>query len=116
MVPSHGWEHCRVHTQTPEEFREDVRRSKDALEQVTGEEVVGYLRATFRIVRKTAWAIDVLAELSLLYDSSIYPVRHDRYGIPNAPRSVPGPRACGGHDRRTAPGDMAYVYPWEFDP
>jgi polysaccharide deacetylase family protein (PEP-CTERM system associated) len=72
---------------TPEQFREDVRRSKDALEQVTGEPVLGYRAPTFSVVRQTAWALDVLAELGMAYDSSIYPVRHDRYGVPGAPRA-----------------------------
>jgi polysaccharide deacetylase family protein (PEP-CTERM system associated) len=86
-VASHGWDHRRVHHFTPETFREDVRRSKDALEQVTGEVVLGYRAPTFSIVHQTAWALDVLAECGMLYDSSIYPVRHDRYGIPDAPRA-----------------------------
>jgi polysaccharide deacetylase family protein (PEP-CTERM system associated) len=85
-VASHGWDHQRVHCFTPASFREDVRRSKDTLEQITGEAVRGYRAPTFSIVRQTAWAIEVLAELGLLYDSSIYPVRHDRYGWPEAPR------------------------------
>ncbi len=87
-VASHGWDHRRVHNLTPASFRQDVRQSKDALEQVTGEAVVGYRAPTFSIVRQTGWAIDVLAELGMLYDSSIYPVRHDRYGVPAAPRSL----------------------------
>jgi polysaccharide deacetylase family protein (PEP-CTERM system associated) len=86
-VASHGWDHRRVHHFTPETFREDALRSKEALEQVTGEAVVGYRAPTFSIVRQTAWALDVLAELGFLYDSSIYPVRHDRYGVPDAPRA-----------------------------
>src|SRR5207248_1508972 len=85
-VGSHSWGHRRVHTQTPRSFREDVRQSKDALEQVTGQAVVGYRAPTFSVVRQTAWALDVLAELGLAYDSSVYPVRHDRYGVPGAPR------------------------------
>ncbi len=92
-VASHGWDHRRVHHFTPATFREDVRHSKDALEQVTGAAVMGYRAPTFSIVRQTAWALDVLAEAGLVYDSSIYPVRHDRYGIPEAPR-VPFV-ACG---------------------
>ena len=84
---SHGWDHRRVHRFTPETFRQDVRRSKDALEQLTGEAVLGYRAPTFSIVRETAWALDVLAEEGFLYDSSIYPVRHDRYGVPKAPRT-----------------------------
>jgi polysaccharide deacetylase family protein (PEP-CTERM system associated) len=85
-VASHGWDHRRVTQMTPAAFREDVRLSRDALEQATGAAVVGYRAPTFSIVRRTAWALDVLAELGLLYDSSIYPVRHDRYGVPRAPR------------------------------
>jgi polysaccharide deacetylase family protein (PEP-CTERM system associated) len=86
-VGSHGWDHRRVHHFTPETFRDDLRRSKDALEQVTGEAVLGYRAPTFSVVRQTAWALDVLAESGLLYDSSIYPVRHDRYGVADAPRA-----------------------------
>jgi polysaccharide deacetylase family protein (PEP-CTERM system associated) len=71
---------------TPDEFRMDVRESKDALEQVTGEAVVGYRAPTFSIGMGNPWAIDVLAEEGFIYDSSIFPVRHDRYGVPAAPR------------------------------
>jgi polysaccharide deacetylase family protein (PEP-CTERM system associated) len=85
-VASHGWDHRRIHTMNPEAFREDVRKSKDALEQACGAAVVGYRAPTFSLVKKTAWALDVLPETGLLYDSSIYPVHHDRYGIPDAPR------------------------------
>ena len=85
-VASHGWDHRRIHVMTPGAFREDVRKSRDALEQACGAAVVGYRAPTFSIVKRTAWALDILAELGLLYDSSIYPVRHDRYGIPEAPR------------------------------
>jgi polysaccharide deacetylase family protein (PEP-CTERM system associated) len=84
-VGSHGWDHRRVLVMQPEEFRRDARQSKDALEQATGTAVVGYRAPTFSIVRKTSWALGVLAEEGYLYDSSIYPVRHDRYGIPDAP-------------------------------
>jgi polysaccharide deacetylase family protein (PEP-CTERM system associated) len=85
-VASHSWDHQRVHSFTAATFREDVRRSKDALEQITGEAVVGFRAPTFSIVRQTAFALDVLAESGMRYDSSIYPVRHDRYGVPDAPR------------------------------
>ncbi|MHB1558515.1 MAG: XrtA system polysaccharide deacetylase [Isosphaeraceae bacterium] len=85
-VASHGWDHRRILAMTPDAFREDLRTSKDALEQGAGVAVVGYRAPTFSLVRKTAWALDILADLGFLYDSSIYPVRHDRYGIPEAPR------------------------------
>jgi polysaccharide deacetylase family protein (PEP-CTERM system associated) len=86
-VASHGWDHQRVHNFSPSSFREDVRKSKDALEQATGEAVVGYRAPTFSVVAETAWALDVLHEEGMLYDSSIFPVRHDRYGVPRAPRA-----------------------------
>lgn len=86
-VASHGWDHQRVLAMTPESFRDDIRKSKQALEQVIGESVCGYRAPTFSIMRQTAWALDVLAEEGMAYDSSIYPVRHDRYGVPSAPRA-----------------------------
>lgn len=85
-LASHSWDHRRLHVMTPAGLHEDVRRTKDTLEQLTGEAVVGYRAPTFSIVRQTAWAVDVLAELGFVYDSSIFPVRHDRYGVPEAPR------------------------------
>ncbi len=96
-VASHGWEHRSLRSLTADEFREDTRRSKDLLEQVAGEAVVGYRAPTFSVVRKTAWALDVLSELGFLYDSSVFPVHHDRYGIPDAPRTpfmAIGERRC----------------------
>jgi polysaccharide deacetylase family protein (PEP-CTERM system associated) len=95
-VASHGWDHRRLHHLEPASFREEVRRSKDTLEQITGEAVAGFRAPTFSIVRPTAWGLDVLAELGLLYDSSIYPVWHDRYGIPEAPRWPFFARCPGG--------------------
>ena len=62
--------------------------SKEALKQASGAAVLGYRAPTFSLVRQTAGALDVLGEMGLLYDSSIYPVRHDRYGIPDAPRGL----------------------------
>lgn len=85
-VASHGWDHRRVLDMDPGQFREDLRSARDALEQAAGGPVFGYRAPTFSIVPRTAWAIDALADAGLLYDSSIFPVRHDRYGIPSAPR------------------------------
>lgn len=95
-VGSHSWDHRRVHHFTPETFRDDAQRSKDALEDVTGAPVYGFRAPTFSIVRETAWAIDVLADCGFEYDSSVFPVRHDRYGIPDAPR---GPFRAVGRER-----------------
>jgi polysaccharide deacetylase family protein (PEP-CTERM system associated) len=86
-VGSHSWDHQLVHNLTPATFREDLRKSKDLLEQITGQPVFGYRAPTFSVVRQTAWAIDVLVESGFAYDSSIYPIWHDRYGVPRAPRA-----------------------------
>jgi polysaccharide deacetylase family protein (PEP-CTERM system associated) len=85
-----------VHHFTRESFREDLLRSKHALEDATGAVVVGFRAPTFSVVRETGWAVDVLAECGFEYDSSIFPVRHDRYGIPTAPR---GPFLAVGRER-----------------
>jgi polysaccharide deacetylase family protein (PEP-CTERM system associated) len=95
-IASHGWNHQRIHRLCPSTFRTDVATSRDALEQIAGQPVLGFRAPTFSIVRETAWALDVLAELGFAYDSSIYPVRHDRYGVPAAPR---GPFCAYGQSR-----------------
>lgn len=82
----HGYDHRRVTSQTPDEFRADVRKSKAVLEKIAGTAVVGYRAPTYSIVEETLWALDILSEEGFLYDSSIFPVHHDRYGIPDAPR------------------------------
>jgi polysaccharide deacetylase family protein (PEP-CTERM system associated) len=85
-VACHSWDHQRVHRQSPAEFRADLRRAKATLEDAAGMEVVGYRAPTFSVTRATAWAIDILVEEGMRYDSSVFPVRHDRYGVPDAPR------------------------------
>jgi polysaccharide deacetylase family protein (PEP-CTERM system associated) len=85
-VGSHSYDHRRVHRFDRESFREDLKRSVDTLAQAAGVPVVGFRAPTFSVVRQTAWATDVLIESGLRYDSSVFPVRHDRYGVPDAPR------------------------------
>lgn len=85
-VACHGYSHSLVYEQTPEVFHEETRRSKHLLEDITGSAVIGYRAASYSIIRETLWALDILAELGFAYDSSIFPVHHDRYGIPDAPR------------------------------
>jgi polysaccharide deacetylase family protein (PEP-CTERM system associated) len=96
-IADHGWGHQQLQHLTPESFRKDIRCSKDALEQASRSSVAGYRAPTFSIVNGTAWAIDILREEGYQYDSSIYPVRHDRYGVPGAPR---GPFMARGHAER----------------
>jgi len=85
-IACHGFSHRLVYEQSPKEFREETVRSKGLLEDITGSEVSGYRAASYSIVRESLWAMDILADLGFLYDSSIFPIRHDRYGIPGAQR------------------------------
>jgi len=93
-LASHGFWHQRADTQLPGEFREDVVRAKTLLEDVGGVAVAGYRAPTFSLGPRTPWAAAILAEAGYRYSSSIYPVRHDLYGAPDAPRHPH--RAAGG--------------------
>jgi polysaccharide deacetylase family protein (PEP-CTERM system associated) len=85
-LASHGYTHTRVTRQTPEEFSEDIAKTKSLLEDLGGSEVLGYRAASYSIVNKTLWAHDLLQAAGYRYSSSIYPIHHDLYGIPDAPR------------------------------
>ena len=85
-LASHGFAHFRANDQTRDEFRADVRRTKAILEDIGGVAVRGYRAASFSIGAANLWALEVLAEEGYGYSSSIYPVRHDHYGMPDAPR------------------------------
>lgn len=95
-VASHGWEHIPVYSQSSEAFRDDVRRTRQVLEDVAGVAVTGYRAASFSIDQRTPWAHEVLAEEGYRYSSSIYPVRHDHYGMVGAPRFPFRPRGRNG--------------------
>lgn len=82
----HGYAHELVSRQDPAAFRADVRRSKALLEDLSGQPVLGYRAPNYSIGADQAWAYDVLLEEGFAYDSSLYPIRHDRYGDPHAPR------------------------------
>ena len=85
-LASHGYAHIRADQQSPAEFRADVRLAKKLLEEAGGAAVRGYRAATFSIGKKNWWAFEVLGEEGYAYSSSIFPVRHDLYGMPDAPR------------------------------
>lgn len=87
-LASHGYSHRRVTELTPAEFRDDVRLTKGILEDVGGVPVAGFRAASFSLDASTSWAHEILAEEGYGYSSSIYPVRHDHYGLPNSPRFV----------------------------
>lgn len=85
-IACHGYNHRLICDLTPAQFREDVRKTKRILEDITQTEVIGYRAASYSVVEKTLWALDILIEEEFLYDSSIFPIHHDRYGFPQAER------------------------------
>ncbi len=95
-LASHGYAHFRATDQAPEAFRADVRRTKAILEDTGGVAVGGYRAASFSIGATNLWALEVLAEEGYAYSSSIYPVKHDHYGMPEAPRHAHRPRGANG--------------------
>jgi polysaccharide deacetylase family protein (PEP-CTERM system associated) len=98
---SHGWAHFRADEHSPEAFRADIRRTKATLEDIGGVAIAGYRAASFSIGRRNQWAFAILAEEGYAYSSSVYPVRHDLYGMPEAPRFPFRPMA--GHGFREFP-------------
>ena len=85
-LASHGYSHIRVTRQSPQAFSEDVSKTRKLLEDIAGCEVQGYRAASYSIVKETLWAHDLLQEAGYRYSSSVYPIHHDLYGIPDAPR------------------------------
>lgn len=85
-VASHGQAHLRATDQSPGDFSDDISRAKRVLEDVAGVEVRGYRAPSFSIGQNNLWAFDCIAEAGYRYSSSVYPVRHDHYGMPDAPR------------------------------
>lgn len=85
-LASHGWDHVRVFTMTPDQFRDDIRRTRALLENLGGTKVTGYRAPSFSIDQRTPWAHEILAEEGYAYSSSVAPVVHDHYGWPEAPR------------------------------
>jgi polysaccharide deacetylase family protein (PEP-CTERM system associated) len=99
-IACHGFSHQLIYRQSREEFREEAARAKGLLEDAIGQPVLGYRAASFSVVRDTLWALDELIDLGFHYDSSIFAIRHDRYGIPGA-SPAPG--------RVTAPSGRSLV-------
>jgi polysaccharide deacetylase family protein (PEP-CTERM system associated) len=128
-VACHGYSHRLIYQQTPLVFREETLRAKSCLEDQAQRPVFGYRAASYSITRSSLWALDVLAELGFLYDSSIFPIRHDRYGIPDSPRwpyrigtansgriveFPPSTLAVGSYRLPVAGGGYFRIYPYLF--
>ncbi|MHC4401508.1 MAG: XrtA system polysaccharide deacetylase [Planctomycetota bacterium] len=102
-IGCHSYWHRLIYEMTPEEFRGDVRQAKNVIEQITGEPVTAFRAPSFSITARSLWALEVLIEEGFRYDSSIFPVYHDKYGIPDAERFP--------HRIETEQGAL-----WEFPP
>ncbi|HRQ06203.1 MAG TPA: DUF3473 domain-containing protein [Nitrosomonas halophila] len=94
-LASHGYAHHRVTEMNPAQFRDDIIRSKQLLEDIGGLPIAGYRAPSFSIGSHNLWALDCLEEAGYRYSSSIYPVRHDHYGMPDAPRFAFHPNPSG---------------------
>jgi len=102
-VGSHSYWHRLVYGQSPQQFREDLRRSVEAIEAAIGQPVTAYRAPSFSITNQSLWAREILAEEGFLVDSSVYPIHHHRYGIPDAKPGI--------HRTVTPAGSL-----WEFPP
>jgi len=109
-IACHGFSHQLVYQQTPAEFREETRKSKAILEDLTGQPVEGYRAASYSITPQSLWALDILCEEGFVYDSSIFPVRHDLYGMPGAQRFPHMLRAPGGAEIAEFPPSTARLF------
>lgn len=85
-VACHGYGHERILAQSPDAFRQDLRRAKAVLEDLVGQPMLGYRAPSYSVTEQSLWALDVLIEEGFVYDSSIFPIYHDNYGIPGAER------------------------------
>lgn len=128
-VACHGYSHQLIYEQTPAVFRAETIRAKACLEDQTQRPVLGYRAASYSITKRSLWALDILAELGFAYDSSIFPIHHDRYGIPGSPRwpyrfatpsggslveFPPSTLAVGRHHLPVAGGGYFRLYPYQL--
>ncbi|MCG7992584.1 MAG: DUF3473 domain-containing protein [Candidatus Thiodiazotropha lotti] len=102
-VACHGYSHDLVYNQTPETFLEETKQSKAIIEDIIGRPIKGYRAASYSITEKSLWALDILTECGFSYDSSIFPIMHDRYGIPGA-KTMP-------HRLKTEKGNEIIEFP-----
>lgn len=102
-IACHGYDHRLVYDLSPAEFRADLVRARRAIEDAAGVRPVGYRAPSYSITRRSLWALDVLADEGFVYDSSIFPTRHPRYGIPDFSRTPVLLQLAGGRSIREFP-------------
>jgi polysaccharide deacetylase family protein (PEP-CTERM system associated) len=108
-IACHGYNHRLIYHLTVEQFREDVHAAKCILEDVTGAPLLGYRAASYSIIKETLWALDILIEEGFIYDSSIFPIHHDRYGLPEAERFPHLIRRSGGEITEFPPSTYRFL-------
>lgn len=113
-IACHGYGHRLIYNLSPARFREDVSKSKKLLEDQIGEAVQGFRAPSYSIIGSSLWALDILADQGFSYDSSIFPIRHDRYGIPNAPRFPYRVRTPGGATLIELPPSSLRIARWNL--
>ena len=109
-VACHGYNHRLIYELTPEQFREDTHTAKGILEDITGTPVRGYRATSYSVVKDTLWALDILIEEGFLYDSSIFPIHHDRYGFPEAERFCARMKRNGSGDLLEIPPSTIRIF------
>jgi polysaccharide deacetylase family protein (PEP-CTERM system associated) len=102
-IACHGYSHRLVYEQSAAGFRDETLRSKKLLEDITGSSVLGYRAASYSVTKQSLWALDILLEAGFAYDSSVFPIRHGTYGIPNA--------QLGPHRLATPAGGVLLEFP-----
>lgn len=113
-VACHGYAHQMITRLSRAQFAEDIRRGKGAVEDAAGVSVIGYRAPTFSVVRETLWSLEILAEAGFRYDSSIFPIVHDRYGIPDAPRFPHRLAVAAGFEIGEFPLSTVAGWRWRF--
>ena len=101
-IGTHGWSHTMVYRMTPEDFRAELKRSIDVLADLSGQRILGHRAPFFSITRQSLWALEILAQCGIRYDSSVFPVLNYRYGIEDAPRWPYQVENCTGQRTITA--------------
>jgi len=110
-VASHGYNHTMITYHSPASFKEDINKTKQILEDITGTKVKGYRAPSFSINNSSLWALNILCEQDYTYDSSIFPIRHDRYGMPHAQR-FPHTIEMNGNTIREFPPSTIQISRW----
>jgi polysaccharide deacetylase family protein (PEP-CTERM system associated) len=111
-IASHGYAHQLVYTQSRTAFEADLVKSLDILERISGTKIIGYRAPTYSIIKETFWALDILIQHHLLYDSSIFPIIHDRYGVPDGKRFPHTIQDVNGHTLLEFPLSTLRFWKW----